>query len=60
LWTRELFSALHKTLTDGGILLTYSSKGTVKQALRDAGFNVKRLPGAGGKHHMVRAESIEY
>ncbi|MBO5873489.1 MAG: transcriptional regulator, partial [Rikenellaceae bacterium] len=39
----------------GGVLVTFSIKGVVKQALREAGFEVKRLPGACGKHHMLRA-----
>ena len=42
-------------LRPGGVLVTYSAKGTVKQALRAAGFDVTRLPGALGKRHMVRA-----
>ena len=42
-------------LSEGGLLVTYSAKGTVKRNLREAGFDVKRLPGALGKRHMVRA-----
>jgi len=38
----------------GAVLVTYSSKGIVKKALRSARFQVHRLPGAGGKRHMVR------
>ncbi|MFR4038497.1 MAG: MnmC family methyltransferase [Butyricimonas faecalis] len=30
-------------------------KGTVKQALRNIGFNLKRLPGPPGKREMLRA-----
>lgn len=56
MWSSEIFARLYKCLTPGGALVTYSAKGIVKQALRDAGFIVKRLPGAPGKHHMLRAE----
>lgn len=63
LWTREIFEHVSRLLHPGGILLTYSAKGTVKQALREAGFEVLRLPGAGSKHHMLKAirkrENIE-
>lgn len=55
LWSRELFGRLYACLAPGGILVTYSAKGLVKENLRAAGFEVKRLPGALGKHHMVRA-----
>lgn len=55
MWTREAFVRMHNLLRPGGILLTYSAKGSVKQALREAGFDIKRLPGAGSKHHMLKA-----
>lgn len=54
-WSTEIFGRLHDSMSDGGILVTYCSKGTVKNALREAGFTVERLPGAPGKRHMVRA-----
>lgn len=56
LWTRALFDALYASLNVGGALLTYSAKGVVKEQLRAAGFTVRRLAGALGKRHMVRAE----
>ena len=55
LWSKEVFSKLRASMSVGGVLVTYSSKGTVKSALRAAGFEVKRLPGAAGKRHMIRA-----
>jgi tRNA U34 5-methylaminomethyl-2-thiouridine-forming methyltransferase MnmC len=42
-------------MTGNGTLVTYSSKGEVKRALRQAGFTVKRLPGPAGKRHMLQA-----
>ena len=55
LWTAGIFSHIHNHMEPGGIQVTYSSKGTVKQALLEAGFIVRRLPGALRKRHMVRA-----
>ncbi len=55
LWTEKIFSKLYKATNRNGILVTYSAKGTVKQALRNAGYFVKRLLGPAGKRHMVQA-----
>lgn len=55
LWTPPVFGKIYARLKPGGVLVTYSAKGTVKQALRNAGFEVVRLPGALGKRHMLRA-----
>ncbi|MEA5006349.1 tRNA 5-methylaminomethyl-2-thiouridine biosynthesis bifunctional protein MnmC [bioreactor metagenome] len=55
LWGENVFEKLYRWLVPGGILVTYSSKGVVKQALRDSGFLVRRLPGPAGKKHIVRA-----
>jgi len=59
LWTTKIFTKLYKATDKNGILVTYSAKGSVKQALRSAGYFVKRLPGPAGKHHMVRAIKSE-
>lgn len=55
LWTEEVMGRMYGILKPGGCLVTYSAKGVVKRALRAAGFEVARLPGALGKRHMVRA-----
>lgn len=55
LWSVDVFAAIYRHLQKGGILVTYSSKGLVKRNLRSAGFTVKRLEGAKGKRHMLRA-----
>ena len=55
LWTAEIFQILYDHQPPGGILVTYSAKGKVKEALRRAGYHIQRLPGAGGKRHMIRA-----
>lgn len=55
LWSEAVFQKLFAALNTGGVLVTYASKGTVKQALRNAGFALERLPGSPHKHHMLRA-----
>jgi tRNA U34 5-methylaminomethyl-2-thiouridine-forming methyltransferase MnmC len=55
MWQAEQFAKLYKSLNPGGILVTYSVKGTVKNALKEAGFSIERLPGPPGKRHMLRA-----
>lgn len=55
LWTMEQFTKLYLCLNNGGILVTYSSKGEVKRTLKQIGFEVQRLPGPPFKRHMLRA-----
>ena len=55
LWSEELFGKIFARLEQGGLLVTYSAKGSVKRALRAAGFEVRRLEGAPGKRHMIQA-----
>lgn len=59
MWSSGNFKKIYDSLNPNGILVTYSSKGTVKQNLRDAGFKVIRLAGPPGKRHMLRAEKNE-
>ena len=56
LWSEEIFKEMHHILNQNGLLVTYSSAGVVKKALRSVGFMVKRLPGPPGKHHMLSAQ----
>lgn len=53
MWTPEILKKVSETLSPQGILTTYSTKGTVKQAFRAAGLQVKRLPGPPGKRDML-------
>lgn len=55
LWSETIFSRLYQNMVFGSILMTYSSKGDVKRALRGSGFFVKRLSGPGNKRHIVKA-----
>ncbi|MBE0638978.1 MAG: tRNA (5-methylaminomethyl-2-thiouridine)(34)-methyltransferase MnmD [Bacteroidales bacterium] len=56
LWTAEVFRKLFLAMVSGGVLVTYSAKGLVKQNLKAAGFSIERLTGPPGKRHMLRAE----
>lgn len=56
LWSAAVFHKLYQVMESGGVLTTYSSKGFVKQNLREVGFFVKRLPGPKGKRHMLLAQ----
>lgn len=53
LWSKEVFSKVYDAMCESGVLVTYSAKGVVKQALRAAGFEVFRKKGALGKHHQL-------
>jgi tRNA U34 5-methylaminomethyl-2-thiouridine-forming methyltransferase MnmC len=55
LWSVDIFTMLYHSLKPGGVLTTYSAKGSVKQAIRVAGFKLERLDGPPGKRHMLRA-----
>ncbi len=54
LWDEAIFRNIAAGCTTGSVLVTYCSKGTVKQALRNAGFTLERLAGPPGKRHILR------
>ena len=55
LWTEEIFSKMFRALRSGGVLVTYSAKGSVRRAMQAVGFEVERIPGPPGKREMLRA-----
>ncbi|MBU2940244.1 tRNA (5-methylaminomethyl-2-thiouridine)(34)-methyltransferase MnmD [Lacinutrix sp. C3R15] len=55
LWTEAIFKSMYNALKENGVLVTYAAKGSVKRALRNVGFTLKRLQGPPGKRHMLRA-----
>jgi tRNA U34 5-methylaminomethyl-2-thiouridine-forming methyltransferase MnmC len=55
LWTEEIFEIMYKSLKKGGVLVTYSAKGSVRRAMQKVGFLVEKLPGPPGKREMLRA-----
>lgn len=54
LWSKEVFSKIKSAMLPGAFMSTYSSKGFVKQNLRELGFNVLRKPGPGQKRHVLQ------
>ncbi len=55
LWTEIIFEKMYNALTENGVLVTYSAKGSVRRAMQAVGFIVERLPGPPGKREMLRA-----
>ena len=55
LWTEEIFKKLASHLVSKGSLVTYSSKGLVRRALKAAGFTIEKHPGPGRKREVVKA-----
>ncbi len=58
LWTPDVFAKMFKHLNNYGVLMTYSSKGDVRRAMKAAGFYVEKHPGPKGKAEIVRALKI--
>jgi tRNA U34 5-methylaminomethyl-2-thiouridine-forming methyltransferase MnmC len=55
LWNDEIFQKMYNSLLPKGILVTYACRTSIKKALLNAGFLVKKLPGAPGKREMLQA-----
>jgi len=55
MWTETIFKNMYSCLVEGGVLVTYCAKGSVKRALKAVGFKVEPLPGPPGKREMMRA-----
>ena len=55
LWSEEVFENMYRILKPGGILTTYCAKGSVKRAMKAAGFEIEALPGPPRKREMTRA-----
>ena len=54
LWSKEVFAKIKEKLLPDAVMSTYSSKGFVKQHLRDLSFEVCRKPGPGHKRHVLQ------
>lgn len=55
LWTEPVFCSIARALNPGGVLVSYTSKGSVRRALISCQFDVKKVPGPPGKWEMIRA-----
>lgn len=58
LWSEQVFNKFADMAAPGAILVTYSSKGLVKNNLRNSGFSVKRFAGINGKRHNLSAQLL--
>jgi len=59
LWTETIFQLMYNSLKNGGVLVTYSAKGSVRRAMQQVGFQVEKLPGPPGKREMLRAKKVK-
>jgi tRNA U34 5-methylaminomethyl-2-thiouridine-forming methyltransferase MnmC len=55
LWSEAVFRQIAHSMKTGSIFTTYSSKGVVKRALRNAGFELTKIAGPPGKREILRA-----
>lgn len=55
LWSDEIFKKMYSALLPEGILVTYACRTTIKNAMKTAGFTVRKLQGAPGKREMLFA-----
>lgn len=55
MWSLEMFHKVAEMMHYGGVLVTYSCKGSVRSALKAAGFRTEKLPGPPGKREILRA-----
>ena len=55
LWSESVFEKIFKAMRTEGVLVTYSTKGIVRRAMKSAGFIVEKLPGPKGKREICRA-----
>jgi tRNA U34 5-methylaminomethyl-2-thiouridine-forming methyltransferase MnmC len=58
LWEQPILQKMYDALLPGGVLVSYCVQGAFKRALRDCGFNVKKLPGPPRKREMLRASKV--
>ncbi|MDR1180505.1 MAG: tRNA (5-methylaminomethyl-2-thiouridine)(34)-methyltransferase MnmD [Bacteroidales bacterium] len=54
LWSGIVFENIFKSMKHHGVLVTYSTKGDVKRALKQVGFRIEKLPGPAGKREILR------
>jgi len=58
MWTEDIFKRLFYSMNQGGVLVTYSAKGSVRRTLETVGYDVERIPGPPGKREMIRAMKV--
>lgn len=58
LWEKSLFQMVSDKMETGGLLTTYSSKGSVRRILQDLNFKVEKKDGPPGKREMINAVKL--
>ncbi|VXC79155.1 bifunctional tRNA (5-methylaminomethyl-2-thiouridine)(34)-methyltransferase MnmD/FAD-dependent 5-carboxymethylaminomethyl-2-thiouridine(34) oxidoreductase MnmC [Pseudomonas sp. 9Ag] len=58
MWQPELFEQVARLSAPGATLATFSSAGSVRRALKEAGFEVKRIPGLGHKWENLQGQLV--
>ena len=58
LWEKPLIEIVANTMNPDGLLTTYSSKGSLKRALKELNFSVQKLVGPPGKREMINATKL--
>ena len=58
LWEKEVLQPIYESMKDNSILLTYCTKGSVKQTLKALGFQITKLSGPLGKREILRGHKI--
>jgi len=58
MWQPEVFDQLARLSAADATLATFTSVGSVRRALKEAGFEVKRIPGFGQKWESLQARSL--
>lgn len=58
IWNQNIFDYLYQHTTEGGVLVTYCAKGSVRRMMQHAGYRVERLDGPPGKREMLRSTKI--
>ena len=59
MWSADVMTGIAQACASGARLATFSVAGAVKTALKDAGFNVRKMPGFGRKRHRLEADFVE-
>ncbi len=59
MWTDEVIQKISLAVKNGGLLLTYCAKGSVRRALTSSGFQMERLPGPAGKKEILRGKKAK-
>lgn len=60
IWSEPLLRTLADLAAPGATVATWACTGALRQALQEAGFDVRREPGYGGKWHMTVGEVREH